>query len=68
MHRLQIRPNNAQLEGTRYHSLSYILGLCSSMGMLLGTDRQADRHTHTDARDQYISRRLYMTHAKCNHT
>jgi len=39
-------PNSAQLEGTPYHSSKLHLGLCSSVGMWRGIDRQTDRQTH----------------------
>jgi len=40
-------PNSAQLEGTSYHSPKLHLGLCSSVGMQRGTDRQTHRHRRT---------------------
>ena len=49
VHRLQIHPsNNAQLEGTPYHSSKLRLGECSSVEMWRETDRHTDTHTETD--------------------
>jgi len=48
-------PNNAQLEGTPYHSYSLRPGPCSSVGMRRGTDR------HTDSRDHYTFRFGYAS-------
>jgi len=55
-------PNNAQLGGIPYHSPNLHAGPCSSMGMRPRTDRHTDRR----AWSLYISRRLRLTHAKCN--
>ena len=55
MHRLQIRPNSAQLGGIPYHSPKLYPGPCNSVGMRPRTDR------HTRAWPQYISRRLRLT-------
>jgi len=38
-------PNSAQLEGTHYHCPSLHLGLCSSVGMGWGADRQTHRRS-----------------------
>jgi len=51
-------PNNAQLEGTLYHSPKLHPGLCSNVGMRQDTDTQmvvANIHFT-----------LAMHHAKCN--
>ena len=42
-------PNSAQPKGTSYHSPKLYPGLCSSVGMRRGVDRQTDRQT--DGRD-----------------
>ena len=39
-------PNNAQLDGTPYHSPKLHLGPCSSVGMRQGTERQTDKQTY----------------------
>jgi len=50
-------PNSAQLDGTSYHSPNLHPGLCSSVGMRRGTDRQ----THKRPFPIYISPRLPLT-------
>jgi len=50
-------PNSVQLEGAPYHSLNLHLGLCSSVGMWRGTDRQ----THRRIWPIYLSPRLCLT-------
>jgi len=65
MHRLQIHPNSAQPEGTRYHSPKLHLGLCSSVGMQQG----ADRHTHEGTQTAMANKHFAsaMPHARCNY-
>jgi len=55
-------PNDAQLEGIPYHSPKLHPGLCSSVGMQWGTDRQTDTQTAMAT----IHFTLAMPHAKCN--
>jgi len=55
-------PNSAQLEGTIYHFPKLHPGLCSSMGMRRGTDRQ------TDGRDHYTFCVVFdLAKCKCMH-
>jgi len=52
------KANSAQLGGTPYHSPKLHLGLCTSLGMRQGTDRQ----THADGCDHYTFRVVYDSH------
>jgi len=51
-------PNNAQLEGTPYHSSKFHPGPC----MRPRTDRQTQVDRQTDARDHYTFRVVYDSH------
>jgi len=62
VHRLQIRPNSAQLAGIPYHSAKLHPGPCSSVGMRPRTDRQTDTQTRVIT----IHFSWSTTHAKCN--
>ena len=42
-------PNSAQLGGSPYHSPKLHPGPCNTVGMRPWTDRQIDRHTHTQS-------------------
>ena len=57
-------PNSAQLEGTPYHSPKLHLGLCSSVWMWWGMDRQTDTQM-TIANIHFASA---MPHVKCNNS
>jgi len=55
------QPNNAQLDGTPYHSSNLHPGPYSSVGMRRGADRQTDTQTHRRPWPIYISPRLCLT-------
>jgi len=55
-------PNSAQLQGTPYHSPKLHPGMCSSVEMRQGTDRQTDTQMHMSN----IHFASSTTHAKSN--
>jgi len=61
VHWLQIRPNGAQIEGTRYHSSKLYPGPHAVCG-----NATTDRHTDGRAWPTFISPRRLCLHAKCN--